>query len=298
MTDNGFPSGSVLAGVDASRQSWDAVRMAAWEAHRRGRPLTLVHGYLERFPYGALGTPHQPAVEDVMADARAMLVDVAKRAGDLYPDLSVHTRLSPGGAGVLVDASRSANLVVVGSRGQGGFAGLSIGSVAAQTAAHASCPVLVVRHRDDSVDVEVPAPGPVLVGIDCSDNDEAAIAFAFNEARMRGVPVVAVHVWWNATDVGQPHDQYDETVLNAAAAGIMSEAMSPWARLHPDVAIEHRPVRAMNPSVALIEESAQAGLVVVGCRGRGGFAGLLLGSVSRDLVGHAQTPVAVVHNHP
>ena len=115
---------------------------------------------------------------------------------------------------------------------------------------------------------------------------------------MRGVALVVVRVWWYATDVGQPHDQYDETVLKDAALRLMAETMSPWSRQYPDVPVEHRPIRAMNASVALIEESAGAGLVVVGCRGRGGFASLLLGSVSRDLVGHAMTPVAVIHNHP
>jgi nucleotide-binding universal stress UspA family protein len=106
-----------------------------------------------------------------------------------------------------------------------------------------------------------------------------------------------VHVWWFATDLGHKPDQYDEAILSAAARRIVEDAMAPWSTRYPEVAVECRPVRAMNASVVLLEESAGAGLVVVGCRGRGGFASLLLGSVGRDLIGHAQAPVAIVHDH-
>jgi nucleotide-binding universal stress UspA family protein len=291
-------TGAVIAGVDGSSESWAAVRYAAWEAQRRGRSLALVHGYFERLPYAAFGwAPYQPVVADLLTDSRAMLTDTAKRIGEEYPDLFVHTHLSAGGgSGVLVQASRRAGLIVVGARGHGGFAGLSIGSVAAQTAAHASCPVMVIRGPEPDM-AEV--GGPVVVGIDGSPHDDAVLAFAFEEAALRGAPVVGIHVWWF------PHDgalepegyRYDSAALEDEAARVVSQAMAGWAQRYPDITVVHRPTRGLNPSAELIDESATAGLVVVGCRGRGGFASLLLGSVGRDLIGHAQAPVAVVHDH-
>jgi nucleotide-binding universal stress UspA family protein len=299
MTDNGSPArNAVVAGYDGSPESWTAVRVAAWEAERRSRPLTLVHGYFERLQYAAYGwSPYQPVVEDALADARAMLADGAKRISDECPGLSVHTQLSAGGgAGTLVQASQVAELVVVGSRGHGGFAGLSLGSVAAQTAAHAGCPVMVVRGVPEEL-AGAPAPRPVVVGIDRSAHDRAALEFAFTEALLRGVSVVAVHVWWFADDVGEGFEQRDEAVLDAAARRIVAEALTDCSRRFPGVPVVHRPIRSMNPAATLIDESAGAGLVVVGCRGRGGFASLMLGSVGRDLIGHAEAPVAVVHSH-
>jgi nucleotide-binding universal stress UspA family protein len=299
MSDNrSSDPGAVIVGYDGSPESWAAVRVAAWEAQRRARALTLVHGYFERLPYGAYGwVPYQPIMDEVLADVRAMIGDAAKFLSEEHPELSVHTQLSAnGGAATLVQASRTASLVVVGARGHGGFAGLSIGSVAAQTAAHARCPVMVIRGPSRELPA-VPAPGPVIVGIDRSEQDRAALEFAFEEASLRGVPLVCVHVWWFADDVGESRNQYDEAILDAAARRVVAEATADAARQHPGVPVEHRPIRDMNPSAALIEQSAHAGLVVVGRRGRGGFASLLLGSVGRDLIGHADAPVAVVHDH-
>jgi len=278
-------TGEVVAGFDGSPESWAAVRVAAWEAERRGRPLTLVHVY---------GPPAlQPVGEDVLAEVRGMVTDAATRVAEAHPDLSVHTRLSAGGgAATLVAASHTASLVVVGARGHGGFAGLSVGSVAAQTAAHATCPVMVIRGHSPEA-----ASGPVVVGVSRSEHDRAALDFAFDEATLRGVPVVGVHVWWFAKEVGERPDQYDEAVLDTAARLVVAEAMADWSQRYPTVAVEQRPIRSMNSSATLIDESARAGLVVVGCRGRGGFASLLLGSVGRDLIGHAEAPVAVVHDH-
>ena len=300
MTDNGSSGpGAVVVGFDGSPESWTAVGVGAWEAERRARPLTLVHGYFDRLPYAAYGwSPYQPVVEDVLADTRAMLADAAKTVSGDHPELSIHTRLlAGGGASTLVQASSAASLIVVGARGHGGFAGLSIGSVAAQTAAHATCPVMVIRRPDDATDADVLKAGPVVVGIDRSEHDRGALEFAFEEATLRGVPVIGVHVWWFAGDLGERPDEYDEAVLDTAAQRVVAEAMAEMSQRYPGVAVEHRPIRAMNPTVVLLEQSAHAGLVVVGCRGRGGFASLLLGSVGRDLIGHAESPVAVVHDH-
>jgi nucleotide-binding universal stress UspA family protein len=287
----------VIAGVDGSDESWAGVQAAAWEAQHRRQPLILLHGYFERLPYAAYArSPSASLAEHALADARNLLASVAARVREQHPELVVDTRLAAGGgASVLVHASREANLLVVGARGHGGFAGLSVGSVAAQTAAYADCPVLVVRERDTSR-----SAGPVIVGVDGSAHDEAAVGFAFDEARLRGVPVVGMHVWWFPPEVAvlpMLPSPYESGELRDEAELVVAGAMAGWTAKFPDTAVEHRTVMAANPSTALIEASAEAALVVVGCRGRGGFASLVLGSVGRDLVGHARAPVVVVHQH-
>jgi nucleotide-binding universal stress UspA family protein len=146
----------------------------------------------------------------------------------------------------------------------------------------------------------VPRPGPVIVGVDGGPQTPAALAFAFEEAAVREVPLIALYAWWmlpadNLGPVRPGH--YDDRQAHEEAARILAEAVAGWSQKYPDVKVEQRPVHAINPSLALIEASSHAGLVVVGCRGRGGFTGLLLGSVGRDLVGHAHAPVAVIHEY-
>jgi len=295
---------SVAVGVDGSPASWQAIHAGAWEARSRGLPLLLVHGY-PADPYTWYGwTPLYagPAIDSRQA-AVAMVDETANEVRSTYPDLSVDIEVRAGtGAHALSVASRTAALVVVGARGRGGFAGLSIGSVAAQTAAHATCPVLVIRPTPDEIE-EPPAatstvPRPVLVGAVDSPASQPAIEFALDEAGRRNVPLVALNVWWQlpADNLGPERPgRLDFDAASAEAKRLLAELMAGWADRYPDVSIELRPVQSMNPSHELIEASRDAGLVVVGSRGRGGFTGLLLGSTGRDLVGHAYCPVAVVH---
>jgi nucleotide-binding universal stress UspA family protein len=300
----------VVVGVDGSAASWQAIHAAAWEAGQRETPLLLVHGFPDEYPYLWYGwtPPFLAPTFDTQGPAAAALDELANRVRGYYPDLAVETLLRPGtGAQALIDASAGAALVVVGARGHGGFGGLSIGSVAAQTAAHATAPVIVVRSSTsdtepaDNITAQVgamPRPGPVLVGVDGSAQTDEAIAFAFQAATYRRAPLVAVHVWWALpTDNLGPDvpGRYNLSKAKDEARRMLAEIMAGWSAKFPDVPVELRPVHGMNPSYELIEASAQAGLVVVGSRGRGGFTGLLLGSVSRDLVGHASAPVAIVH---
>src|SRR6185369_1479374 len=98
--------------------------------------------------------------------------------------------------------------------------------------AHASCPVMVVRGPSRELPA-VPTPGPVIVGIDRSEHDRAALEFAFEEATLRGVPVICVYVWWFADDVGEKRNEYDEAVLDAAAQRVVAEATADVARRYP-----------------------------------------------------------------
>lgn len=283
----------VVVGVDGSPASLRAVDAAAWEAERRRVPLLLAFGYMAYVPISAPGwVPSGSVFELAEQDALAVLDEAKRRVAAAYPGLTVHTRAINGpGASVLVTLSRDASLVVTGSRGRGGFAGLTLGSVAAQVAAHAHAPVLVVRPGGDE-------RGPVVVGVDGSPEAMAATEFAFDEASARGVPLVALYVWWSLPrkNLGPvTPTRYDAEEAQAEADRMLAEAIAGWKEKYPDVPVERRAVADMNPPAALVDASSGASLVVVGSRGRGGFASLLLGSVSRALVCHAKAPVAVVH---
>src|SRR5262245_54177659 len=129
---------AVVVGVDGSDASRGALAHAAWEAHRRGRPLRLVHGQSVLAPYAVTGLPLDPAELDRAADSvRQMLTEMESHVHLAYPNVEITSEIVPGnGAAALVDASVDAVLVVVGSRGLGGFAGLMLGSVGTQLAAH------------------------------------------------------------------------------------------------------------------------------------------------------------------
>lgn len=166
---------------------------------------------------------------------------------------------------VLIAESARAREVVVGSHGLGGFTGALVGSTAVALSVHGECPVVVVRGRQHE--------GPVVVGVDLSPVSDAALGFGFEEAAAAGVPLVAAAA------------QGDEKSLNARMSG--------WLQKYPDVAVEQFVV-GERPIPVLLDFGERAGLLVVGSRGRGGFAGMLLGSTSQALIYHAPCPVAVV----
>ncbi|MCX4473123.1 Universal stress protein [Micromonospora sp. MW-13] len=286
----------VVVGVDGSPSSLVAAEYAAQEAAGRSRPLLLVHGYLHPLGYGVPVNPYDLGVPAPTDESRRMLDRAAAELRGRWPDVDVEVRQVAGGPAVsLVEESRRAELVVVGSRGLGGFAGLLLGSVSAQVAGHARCPVLVVRPEEQPI----PVGGPVVVGVDGSEPGRLAVALAADEAARRGTGLTLAHVAPTGADRPVP----DEVVEAGAAAGaesadLLAGAAAEVAAAHPGLAVERRPLRADRPARALIEASGGATLVAVGSRGRGGFAGLLLGSVSQALVQHAHCPVLVAHPRP
>jgi nucleotide-binding universal stress UspA family protein len=228
-----------------------------------------------------------------------MLHAVATDVQGRYPDLTIETSVTAGDpAGVLVEESRTASLVVVGSRGLGGIRGMLAGSVSAQVAAHAHAPVIVVRPpAADDPEPDRAGTG-VVIGVDGSPGSTAALEFAFEEAEAHGNRLVAVYAWATppTTNLGPITDRhFDPVEAQQEADRVLAEVLAGWQEKHPDVAVERRAVYSLNPLDTLLTESRDAAVIVVGPRGRGGFAGLLLGSVSDGLVRHAHRPVAVVH---
>jgi nucleotide-binding universal stress UspA family protein len=286
---------AVVAGVDGSECGLQAVRWAAAEALRRQLPLRLVAAHA--WPSGGLvgdpglGVDYRAVLRDVVL---GHLATAAADARQVAPELDIEqVEVTGYPVPVLLGESAHAEIVVLGDRGLGGFTGLLIGSVAVEVTAHASCPVIVVRGSEP--DRTGPRPEPVVVGVDGSPTSEAATAFAFEAASLRRVPLVAVHVWRDVLVDATMAPLLDWNVIDSDEREVLAERLAGWTEKYPDVPVR-RLVARDRPARALVEESGRAQLVVVGSGGRGGFRGLLLGSVSQALLHNAHCPVAVVRS--
>jgi nucleotide-binding universal stress UspA family protein len=274
MTSQAHTDATVVAGFDDSTIAFEAARLAADEAYRRGLSLTLVHGFT--WPWT---TPQPvPGAEPPDPHARRriqhQLSAAAERLRAEFRALAIRERMVDGHAGaVLVDYSHQAALVVVGHRGEGGFTGLLAGSVATHVAAHAECPVVVMRGIIGKPD------DPVVVGVDGSPESQRATAFAYDVADLRGAPLTIVTV----------------SPPGHAGPGPIARDLDALAARHPDVVVRHEMINNQrSPAAGLIHAAGGAGLVVVGSRGVSGLRGILLGSVGRALIDHAPCPVAIL----
>jgi nucleotide-binding universal stress UspA family protein len=285
---------TVVVGVDGSDHALRAVRWGAGEARRRQVPLRLMiaagwaHGQVTGHP--ELGAGYR---DTLLGIARDQLATAAAAATAEASGIDVEQQLVVGSAiDVLGDESGRAQLLVLGDRGLGRVEGLLLGSVAAALAAHASCPVVIVRGAER--DAAEAASLPVVVGVDGSAVSDAAVAFAFEAAAARRVSLVAVHSWWEPVyDPLLAAMVFDWDAIRAAEERSLSDRIAGWTDKFPGVAVEHRVTRD-HPIHSLLEHAAQAQLVVVGSRGRGGVSSLLLGSVSHALMHRSPCPVAVV----
>ncbi|GAA3458664.1 universal stress protein [Saccharothrix longispora] len=280
----------IVVGVDGSSSALAAARWAATEAARHHVPVKLVHAYqlpVRGYPEIVLtGHDVRQAFEDTGRERLAEAEGVVRQA---VPGVEVETSLVLGGpAAVLVEESRRARLVVLGSRGLGGFSGLLVGSVAVAVSAHGACPVVVVREQ-------VPTEGAVVVGVDGSEISEQAVAFAFEQASVHGAPLTAVLAWTDFLVDGAHGSRFtvDWAQVEDEERRLLAERLAGWQEKYPDVPVTRVVIRD-RPVRALLQAAADARLLVVGSHGLGGFTGMLLGSTSQALVYHAPCPLAVV----
>ncbi|MDG4838215.1 universal stress protein [Micromonospora sp. WMMD967] len=287
-TRSGAP---IVVAVDGSTSALEAVRVAAREAVTRGRPLRVVHAFIWAL-YGVSLEPVPGAPDDAgfRHQAEQTVADAMAEAGKIAPDLTVTGSVIDGSpTPVLLAEARDAALVVLGSRGLGGFGGLLVGSVAVQVSAHADCPVLVVKGT-------ARADGPVLVGVDGSALSTEALGVAFEEAALRDTGLVVVHAW----NIPVPPsallpvaDSFE--ALAGEEERVLAEALAGWSERYPDVPVR-RHIAYGAPARILVEESSRAQLTVVGARGRGVFTGMLLGSVSHAVLHHSHSPLMIVRH--
>lgn len=282
----------IVVGVDGSESALRAVRWAAGEAERRRVALQLVHVYL--MPTGLSGGLVDPAVvlDALREQGRRYLAEARQVAAEAGVRPSVVLRNAPV-IPALAKEALSASLLVLGTRGLGGFTGLMVGSTAVSLAGRVHCPMVVVRGDE-------PADGPVVVGVDGTQASEAAVAFAFAEASRHGAELVAVHAWAEPvldTVLLGHFEPVDFEPVQQRAYETLGERLAGWREKYPEVHVTREVVRE-HPSRALLRYAEGARLVVVGTRGRGGFRGLLFGSTGQHLLHHASCPVAIVRTEP
>lgn len=272
---------TVVVGIDGSPATRSALEHAAAHARARAAELVVVHAWQ---PVPLYDAPLVVDPAEVEAVERAVLTAAQAHLGRVAPDVVCTTRLvQDRTASALLDAARSADLVVLG-----GHAGSSarLGPVLPHVVGRASCPVLMVPAGAPV------GPGPVVVGVDGSPVSVRAVAVAFEEASRAGSPLVAVLAVTPAFDAYVP-GQHVLDQLRERGDRELAQALAGACERHPDVAVS-RVVSLDAPLAALREQAAQASLLVVGSHGRGALARTVLGSVSSSLLRSAPCPVLVV----
>ena len=291
-------SGPVVVGYDGSESAMISVRYAALTAAGRKVPLRIVTTFSVVVSDLGMGTGiyvNAEVIDSIRIAAERQAGEAADAVRAEHPSLEV-TPLAIAGpaAATLLEQSAQAGLLVVGSSGKGTLAGL-LGSTSRAVASHSLVPTVVAR-------VAAPTGNTVVVGVDGSPDSLRALAFAFDVASRTGCKLRAVHTW-DVPPIGAltgiPSPEPPELIVERAELETRAalEELTGFGDRYPDVEVEHAIVRG-SPVKVLVEQSREAALVVVGSRGRGGFLGLILGSVSQGVLQHAASNVAVVRNTP
>ncbi|MGP3633012.1 universal stress protein [Streptomyces sp. 24-1644] len=286
MTATDLP---VIAAIDGSAHSLQALDWAAQEALRRQLPLMIVH---VRPP------ARRTSQESQLREAEELLTESVRRTALLAPGLHPST-LAPQDfpAAALISLSQDASMVVVGSRGLGGFRSLMIGSNSLAVASMAACPVVVVhgesRADEDEEDAAEAFPD-IVAGVAADESSGAVLEFAFSTAATRpGARLRLVHGWTMFSSMLSGGPVFDREAAANAAERSLAEVTAGWQEKYPQVEVVREPVSG-SASRTLVTASGTAALTVVGRRRGGEELGLGLSPVAQTTATHALGPVAVV----
>ncbi|MCW2757460.1 MAG: UspA domain protein [Nocardioidaceae bacterium] len=284
--------GSIVIGIDGSDGSNLALRWGAEQARLERRPLALVAAAADRIVTGA-GEPalDVPGILEAIHDDCEALLATAVASLPADDDLVVHTHVAPGDARqVLIDLSKQAATIVLGSRGRGPVASLLLGSVSVGVTTHAHCPVVVVRPDDGAA----AGGGRVLIGVCHGRSVGHAAEFGFRQASLHGLPLTVVHGPWQAL---YGYDGLGASfAVDSTAAEDEADAVGRVADLRakfPDVAVSYEPAPGL-PDAYLVAAAHSDDVIVVGTRHPGLATTILDGDVARWTTEHAHGVVAVV----
>ena len=289
----------IIIGVDGSDPSFEALRWAGYEARRRGAEIRIVSCY--SIPaYGGLDGAIYPSSLDVdmLKEGAAAVV---RRAIEIIeaidPALVVEGATTMASAVVgVTDSAQPGDEIVVGATGHSGFHNGFIGSVATGVTHRAHVPVIVVPAKSAAEAGDTMKK--IVVGVDGSPESLLALDWAFGEALSSGAELAVVHAWIYPYAVSQGSIREVRKPMEADAVHELQASLdSLGSRLTDSSVVVRSMLCECTPAEGLLKESSDADLVVVGSRGRGGLRSLLLGSVSRTVVQHAECPVAVIR-HP
>lgn len=281
----------VVVGVDGSTDSLHALDWAADEAAKHGWPVRLVNAYqpvIAALPAVAVELP------DATEESRHILEHARNWVLSAHPDLSVSIMSVEGPAPrALLGASTDAGMLVVGREGLGRFAELALGSVSLACASRSATPVAVIPAAWDPPEKPF---GRIVVGVDGSENCQAAVRYAFEAAAEREAALTAVFAWHQPTKwpEGWPLTSDDKPRVEADYDLILAESIAGWREKFPDVAVT-TVGESEHPAEAIARHAEHADLVVIGGRGHGTVTGMLLGSVARAILRHVDRPTIVVH---
>lgn len=281
----------VVVGVDGSDGARRALRWAARQAARTGAALRVVSAWQApaTTSYATLSAPYldpEPFRSGAQQVVRRAEAEVAALMGAAAPPVAGTTAEGPAAA-VLLGEAGAASLLVVGSRGRGGFASALLGSVSSTCSHHTSVPLAVIGEEAPD-----PGAGDLVVGFDGSPGARAALRWAAADARRSGAKVRVVHGW--STSIGEPYGVMpDGSLVGDPTPDIEQEVAATVADMEEVPPIEVVVV-PLPGAKALVRSAVGAAALVVGSRGHGGFAGLLLGSVSRSCLHHAPCPLVLV----
>lgn len=289
----------ILVGVDGSEGSIRALRWALEEAVARKAVLELATVW--QSPHDFEGEPSHPVAEETIAAGANEQLDlaIAEVLGDSRVVDVERSVLHGDAAQTLCDRSAHSDLLVVGSRGSGGLAGLLLGSVSTKCAHRSLCPVAIVPKANGRRESRSGQSGRIMVGVDGSEGSRRALRWAAADAELRGWSIEAVAVWSNpyggemSLEFQAPYFRKDQLASRKKVEEQLTEAVSDAVAGLPTVTV-HQVVVDGDPAEILCGRSANADLLVVGSRGHGGFARLLLGSVSSACAHHSGCPIVIV----